>query len=131
GWKVLVLERRGVVGGAAVTEELWPGYKVSTASYVVSLLLPDIERDMRLADYGYKVLARNPSSFTPLEDGRYLFMGRDMAMNQREIAKFSTKDAERYPDYEHLLTRVADGLAPVTESTPTDLLPLPVTLPKK
>jgi len=125
GWKVLVLERRNVVGGAAVTEELWPGYKVSTASYVVSLLLPEIERDMRLADYGYKVLARNPSSFTPLEDGRHLFLGRDMAMNQREIAKFSERDARRYPDYEHLLTRVADCLAPVLESTPPDLMPLP------
>lgn len=127
GWKVLVLERRNVVGGAAVTEELWPGYRVSTAAYVVSLLLPDIEKDMRLADYGYRVLARNPSSFTPLEDGRHLFLGRDMALNQREIGKFSARDAGRYPQYEQLLTRVADCLAPVLESTPPDLLPLPET----
>ena len=68
GWKVLVLERRNVVGGACVTEEPWPGYKVSTCAYVVSLLLPEIERDLELAKHGYKVLARNPSSFTPLED---------------------------------------------------------------
>ena len=72
GWKVLVLERRPMVGGCSVTEELWPGFKVSTASYVVSLLMPEIERDLELKKHGYKVLARNPSSFTPFEDGRYL-----------------------------------------------------------
>ncbi len=72
GWKVLVLERRSLIGGACVTEPLWPGYKVSTASYVVSLLLPEIVRDLELARHGYRVLKRTPSSFTPLEDGRYL-----------------------------------------------------------
>ena len=72
GWRVLVVERRHLVGGCCVTEELWPGYRVNPAAYVVSLLLPEIERDMRLGDYGYEVLARNPSSFTPLDDGRYL-----------------------------------------------------------
>ena len=77
GWKVLVLERRHVVGGACVTEDIWPGFKVSTASYVVSLLLPEIERDLQLARFGYKVLPRNPSSFTPFEDGRYLLLGPD------------------------------------------------------
>ena len=70
GWKVLVLERRPMVGGACVTEELWPGFKVSTAAYVVSLLLPEIERDMQLQKYGYEVLRRVPSSFTQFEDGR-------------------------------------------------------------
>ena len=66
GWKVLVLERRSIVGGACVTEEPWPGYRVSTASYVVSLLLPEIERDLELAKHGYRVLPRNPSSFLSL-----------------------------------------------------------------
>ncbi len=125
GWKVLVLERRHLVGGAAVTEELWPGYKVSTASYVVSLLLPELEREMRLKEHGYKVLARSPSSFTPWEDGSSLLMGPDKELTKREIAKFSKWDATRYPDYESLLERIAACLEPVLESTPPDLLPMP------
>jgi len=127
GWKVLVLERRSLVGGACVTERLWPGFKVSTASYVVSLLLPGIERDLRLHDYGYKVLPRNPSSFTPFEDGRYLLLGPDKELNRREISKFSTRDAEAYPKYEALLEKVAECIEPTLMSTPPDLLPLPST----
>ncbi|HUG91741.1 MAG TPA: NAD(P)/FAD-dependent oxidoreductase [Planctomycetaceae bacterium] len=125
GWKVLVLERRGVVGGCAVTEETWPGYKVSTAAYVISLLLPEIERDLELAKHGYRVLPRNPSSFTPLPDGRFLLLGPDREANLREIGKFSQRDAEAYPRYEAFLSRVAECLEPVLESTPPDLLPLP------
>ena len=125
GWKVLVLERRHVVGGACVTEELWPGYKVSTAAYVVSLLLPEIERDLDLVRYGYKVLPRTPSSFTPFDDGRSLLLGPDEENNRREISKFSHKDAEAFPRYESLLTRVAECIEPVLSKTPPDLLPLP------
>jgi phytoene dehydrogenase-like protein len=125
GKKVLVLERRSVVGGCAVTEELWPGYRVSTASYVVSLLLPEIEERMELKRHGYKVLARNPSSFTPLEDGRYLLLGPDEELNRSEIAKFSERDAEAYPRYNQLLERIAECLEPVLDKTPPDLLPLP------
>jgi phytoene dehydrogenase-like protein len=125
GWKVLVLERRHLVGGAAVTEELWPGYKVSTASYVVSLLLPEIEHDMRLGEFGYRVLPRNPSSFTPLEDGRYLLLGPDREANRREIAKFSAHDAEAFPRYEALLERIAECMEPTLSAVPPDLLPLP------
>ncbi len=125
GWKVLVLERRGVVGGACVTEELWSGYKVSTAAYVVSLLLPEIERDLELKHHGYKVLRRTPSSLTPLEDGRYLMLGPDAEFNRKEIAKFSDKDAEAYPRYEGLLERVAECIEPILSRTPPDLLPLP------
>ncbi|MAG94846.1 MAG: amine oxidase [Planctomycetaceae bacterium] len=125
GWKVLVLERRSMVGGACVTEELWPGYKVSTTSYVVSLLLPEIERDMRLAEYGYRVLARNPSSFTPTADGRYLLLGPDKELTRTEIAKFSERDAEAFPRYESLLERIAECIEPVLTKTPPDVLPLP------
>ena len=125
GRKVLVLERRSLVGGACVTEALWPGYKVSTASYVVSLLLPEIERDLELARFGYRVLPRSPSSFTPLEDGRYLFLGSDPQFNAREIAKFSSRDAASYPKYESLLDQVARCLEPVLSATPPDLLPMP------
>ena len=125
GWDVLVLERRAVVGGASVTEELWPGYKVSTAAYVVSLLLPEVERDLELKKFGYKVLPRNPSSFTPFEDGRYLLLGPDEDDNRREIAKFSTRDADGFPRYEALLTRVADCIEPLFGACPPDLLPMP------
>ncbi|MEX1097071.1 MAG: NAD(P)/FAD-dependent oxidoreductase [Planctomycetales bacterium] len=125
GWKVLVLERRPLVGGACVTEELWPGYKVSTASYVVSLLRSEIVRDLELARHGYKVLPRNPSSFTPLDDGRWLLLGPDPELNRREIARFSAKDAEAFPRYEAFLERVAACIDPLLDLTPPDLLPLP------
>ena len=125
GRKVLVLERRDIVGGAAVSEEIAPGYRASTASYLISLLLPQIERELELARYGYKVLPRNPSSFTPLPDGRSLLMGPDAALNRREIAKFSARDAEAYPRYEAWLTRVAEALEPALEDIAPELLPLP------
>ena len=76
GHKVCVLERRHVLGGCATTEALWPGYKVSTAAYVISLFLPQIIRELKLKEYGLTILPRNPSSFTPLPDGRSLLMGR-------------------------------------------------------
>src|SRR5262249_28513663 len=100
GWKVLVLERRHLAGGACGTEETFPGFKVSTAAYVNSLFRKEIVHDLRLHDYGFAVLERNPSSFTPFPDGRFLLLGPDAPFNQREIAKFSTRDAERYPGYE-------------------------------
>lgn len=125
GRTVLLLERRSIVGGCAVTEELWPGYRVSTASYVVSLLLPEIEQRMDLRRRGYKVLPRTPSSFTPLEDGRYLLLGPDHELTCREISKFSQRDAEAYPKYNRLLERIAECLEPVLNQTPPDLLPLP------
>lgn len=125
GWKVLVLERRELVGGACVTEELWPGYKVSTASYLVSLLLPEIEQEMQLARYGYRVLPRNPSSFTPHTNGTSLLLGADVKQNQEQIAQFSQRDAEQYPRYEAMLQKIAECLEPALMQTPPDLLPLP------
>ena len=120
GYKVLVLERRELVGGCCITEELWPGFKVSTAAYVNSLLRPEIIRDLELKKYGFEMLPRSPSSFTPFPDGRYLMMGPDKEMTHKEIAKFSTKDAEAYPKYEDMLTRVADFLEPMLTQTPPD-----------
>ncbi len=125
GKRVIVLERRHVLGGAATTEELWPGFKVSTAAYVISLFLPEIIRDLRLAEYGLKVLPRSPSSFTPLPDNRYLLMGPEPGLNEREIAKFSARDAERFPRYEALLERVAQVLEPILSQPAPDVLPLP------
>src|SRR5690349_24905616 len=88
GKKVLVLERCGAVGGAAVTGELAPGYRISTASYLMSLLLPEVERELELGKHGYQVLPRNPASFTPFEDGRSLLMAPDLELNKRETARF-------------------------------------------
>ena len=122
GLSVLVLERRHLVGGACVTEETFPGYKVSTAAYVNSLFRREIVRDLDLGRHGFEVLARSPSSFTPYPDGRHLFLGPDPALNHREIAKFSPPDAERYPEYEALLERVAAFVEPTLAMTPPDVI---------
>ena len=118
GVKVLVLERREVLGGACVTEELWPGYKVSTAAYVNSLLRPEIIRDLDLKRHGFKMLPRNPSSFTPFPDGRSLMLGPNKSLTQREVSKFSTKDAAALPKYEQMLERVAAFIEPTLIQTP-------------
>src|SRR5437763_17079514 len=89
GYRVLVLERRDIIGGCCITEELWPGFKVSTAAYVNSLLRPEIIRDLDLKSHGFEMLPRSPSSFTPFPDGRYLMMGPDKEMRHRESANFS------------------------------------------
>src|SRR4029450_6102187 len=99
GLRVLVLERRPVVGGACVTEEVFPGVKGSTAAYVSSLFRKEIVRDLRRREYGFEVLVRSPSSFTPLPDGRSLTLGPDAEWTRREIARFSARDAARYPEY--------------------------------
>jgi phytoene dehydrogenase-like protein len=118
GLRTLVLERRDVLGGACVTEELWPGYNVSTAAYVNSLLRPEIIRDLELARHGFEMLPRNPSSFTPFPDGRSLLLGPDKELTRREISKFSAKDADALPRYEAMLERVADFLEPTLVMTP-------------
>ncbi|MEZ6136618.1 MAG: NAD(P)/FAD-dependent oxidoreductase [Pirellulaceae bacterium] len=125
GKKVCVLERRDVIGGCSVTESVWPGYKISTASYVVSLLLPEIIDELQLKQNGLKILPRNPSSFTPTSDGRHLLLGPDRKFNQEQIAKFSARDAESFPRYEALLEAIADQLEPILSMTAPDLLPLP------
>src|SRR5580704_1827152 len=120
GYRVLVLERREVIGGACVSEEVWPGYKVSTASYVNSLLRPEIIRELELAKYGFEMLPRNPSAFSPFPDGRYLMLGPDKDMTRREISKFSARDADALPKYEAMLERVADFIEPTLMMTPSD-----------
>lgn len=125
GKTVCVLERRHVLGGCATTEELWPGYKISTAAYVISLMLPEIIRDLRLKHYGLNILPRNPSSFTPMLDGRWLQLGPDEAANQEQISKFSEKDAAAFPQYEAMLERVAQVLEPTLSRAAPDPLPLP------
>ncbi len=121
-WKVLVLERRHVLGGACVTEtDVFPGYKVSTAAYVNSLFRPEIVRDLKLRSFGFEVLERNPASFSPFADGRYLLLGGDLGSNEREIAKFSIRDAAAYSGYERMLERVASVLEPTLVQTPPNV----------
>ena len=122
-WKVLVLERRYLVGGACVTEEnIFPGFKVSTAAYVNSLFRPEIISDLRLKEYGFELVERDPASFSPFADGRYLMLGSDAAMNRSEIGKFSANDAERYPQYERMLERVASVVEPTLVQAPPNIL---------
>jgi phytoene dehydrogenase-like protein len=120
GRTVLVLERRGLVGGCVVTEEPWPGFKVSTASYVNSLFRPEIVRDLDLKRHGFSMIPRSPSSFTPLPDGRSLLMGPDKAMTAREVGKFSARDAESLPRFEAMLERIAALIEPTLVETPPD-----------
>jgi phytoene dehydrogenase-like protein len=121
-WKVLVLERRYLVGGACVTEEVFPGFKVSTAAYVNSLFRPEIIRDLRMKDYGFEPIERNPASFSPFLDGRSLTLGTGSHADVDEIAKFSKKDAEAYPLYEKMLERVASVVEPTLTQVPPNLI---------
>ncbi len=118
GLRVLVLERRQVLGGACVTEEVWPGFKVSTAAYVNSLLRPEIIRELELKKHGFAMLPRSPSSFTPFPDGRSLMLGPDKELTHREVSKFSRKDADALPKYEAMLERVAAFIEPTLVQTP-------------
>ena len=110
GLRVRMLEKRGLVGGAAVTEEFFPGFRNSTASYTVSLLNPKVIRDLRLAERGLVIVERPFSNFVPLEDGRFLQFGGDGGATQREVAKFSTRDAQALGAYYARLDRLADHL---------------------
>src|SRR3981189_3398020 len=94
GRRVLVLERREMLGGCAVTEEVWPGFRVSVASYLVSLLRDEIVQDLELKKFGYCVYPKDPPFFTAFPDARHLFMWQDSARTAAEFARFSGKDAE-------------------------------------
>ncbi|WP_309630432.1 NAD(P)/FAD-dependent oxidoreductase [Brevundimonas sp.] len=118
GLKVTVLERRGVVGGAAVTEEFHPGFRNSTASYTVSLLNPKVIADLDLARHGLRVVERRMSNFLPL-DGDYFTAGE--GRTQGQVARVSARDAERLPDYEARLETVAAVLRALVLETPPNL----------
>src|SRR6266576_6368529 len=123
GVQVLVLEARELVGGCAVTEEIWPGYRVSTASYLASLMQEKVIRDLELERFGYRVDAKDPAFFSPFPDGRYLFMWQDRAKTVAEIAKFSKHDAEVFPAYEEHLERLSVFVESMLLSTPPDFPP--------
>ena len=121
GLKVRIVERRDIVGGAAVTEEFHPGFRNSVASYTVGLLQPKVVRDMKLADRGYRVVERPIANFLPLDDGRFLKIGGGLVRTQREFAKFSDRDAEALPAYSRALEAVADVLRDLALRTPPNV----------
>lgn len=121
GLSVRVLERRPVVGGTAITEEFHPGFRNSVASYTVSLLQPTIIRDLHLAQHGLEVLERPYANFLPLSDGRSFRLGPDAGTTQRELARFSARDAERLPDYYRVIDTVADVLREMVLKAPPNL----------
>lgn len=125
GRRVLVLESRELVGGCAVTEEIWPGYRVSTASYLASLMQEKVVRDLQLEKFGYRVDAKDPAFFSPFPDGRYMFMWQDRAKTLAEIAKFSKRDAEAYPKYEAYLEKLAIVVESLLLTTPPQFPPGP------
>src|SRR5579863_3286066 len=123
GRRVLVLERRELVGGCSVTEEIWPGYKVSTAAYLSSLMQERIIDDLELESFGYHVDAKDPAFFSAFPDNRYLFMWQDEHKTLSEIAKFSEYDAAIYPAYENQLERLSKVVESLLLTTPPEFPP--------
>ena len=123
GRKVLVLERRHVLGGAAVTEEIFPGFKFSVCSYVVSLLRPEIIRDLDLPRHGLEILPLD-GTFTPMPNGDHLWRVNDHAKTRREIARHSKLDAEAYDEYGRAMVEMARFVKPILNMTPPDPMSL-------
>ncbi|KAM6089986.1 pyridine nucleotide-disulfide oxidoreductase domain-containing protein 2 isoform 2-T2 [Theristicus caerulescens] len=124
GVRTAVLEKRHVLGGAAVTEEIVPGFKFSRASYLLSLLRPQIYSELELQRHGLRVLPRDPYSFTPLLEDRSpprsLLLGHNMAQTQQQIAQFSQKDAQAYPEYEAFMGGLVSALDLLLDAPPVD-----------
>ncbi|CAJ0928714.1 unnamed protein product, partial [Mesorhabditis belari] len=122
GKKVCVLERRHILGGAAVTEEIIPGFKFSRASYVLSLLRPTVIEELKLKEHGLRYHLREPHSFTPIRNTKEsLLLGSNMKENQVELARFSKKDAENYPRYEHMIARIAQAVEGLMDDEPVPM----------
>jgi phytoene dehydrogenase-like protein len=120
GLKVTVLERREVVGGAAVTEEFHPGFRNSVAAYTVSLLNPKVIKDLDLHAHGLRIVERRAANFLPTEDGRYLLSGGERT--HAEVARFSQKDAARLAEYGQRLESIADVMRDLVLTTPPNAL---------
>src|SRR5512143_395957 len=119
GKKVVVLERREVVGGASITEEIFPGYRFTEFSYVVSLLRPEIIRDLELPKHGLKILPL-PSTVTPMDNGDYLAGWDDHDLTRAEICRHSPRDAEAYDEYSRVMARAAKAIKPIIGLVPPD-----------
>src|SRR6266702_1606622 len=114
GKKVVVLERRHVLGGAAVTEEIFPGFLFSECSYVVSLLRPEIIRELNLPRHGLEILALD-GTFTPMTHGSYLWRVDDHEQSRREIARHSKLDSEAYDTYSTVMGEMARFVGPLLD----------------
>src|SRR5687768_13482695 len=119
GRKVVVLERRHLVGGAAVTEEVFPGFKFSVFSYVVSLMRPEIIRELDLPRHGLEILPLD-GTFTPMPSGDYLWRMNDHGRSRREIARHSRLDAEAYEEYGKAMVEMGRFVKPILGMTPPD-----------
>ena len=120
GLRTLILERRALVGGAAITEELMPGFQFTTFSYALSLLRPDIIHELDLVQHGFMPLMM-PSSFHPTEDGDYILLGNDHDLNIQEIRRHSPHDADAYDRYHHDLDRVCQAVRPLFDNPPPNI----------
>ena len=121
GLDVLVLERRGAVGGAAVTDERWPGYRVSSAAYVVSLMPPRIVKELELERFGYRVSILDPDYWVPFPDGSSLALWGDPRKTAEEIARLNRRDAERYLEFDRYFGRVGGMLKDLQFEIPPNL----------
>jgi phytoene dehydrogenase-like protein len=120
GLKTLILERRHLVGGAAITEELVPGFHFTTFSYALSLLRPDIIHELDLVKHGFMPILM-PSSFAPMQNGDYLLLGPDQDANVQEIRRHSRHDADAYERYEHDMERVCQAVKPLFDKAPPNI----------
>jgi phytoene dehydrogenase-like protein len=120
GLRTLILERRPFVGGAAITEELRPGFWFTTFSYALSLLRPQIIHDLELTKHGFMPLLMS-STFAPMENGDYLWLGQDHGANLKEIARHSKRDADGYEQYSHDMNRVCQAIKPLFDMVPPDI----------
>lgn len=121
GADVLVLERKSSVGGASVTEEVWPGYQISSAAYVASLMPPEVIRELELEKFGYQVTILDPDYWVPYEDGTSMTLWGDTAKTAEEIAKFSKKDADAYLEFDRYFNRVGQLLKDLMFVVPPNL----------
>src|ERR671917_1411364 len=120
GMNTVVLERRHLVGGAAVTEEVWPGFGVSTASYVVSLMSARVVRELDLSRYGYHVYPLDPAYFAPFPDGSGFLLWDDPGLAAEEIGKINVRDGQTYLEYNRELGELADLVRPLLYRRPPD-----------
>ena len=120
GLRVLILERRHLPGGAAITEELRPGFWFTTFSYALSLLRPQIIHDLELTKHGFMPLLMS-STFAPMENGDYLWLGQDHGRNLKEIARHSKRDADAYEQYSHDMGMVCHAIKPIFDMVPPDI----------
>jgi phytoene dehydrogenase-like protein len=120
GLRTLILERRHLVGGAAITEELHPGFWFTTFSYALSLLRPDIIHELELTRHGFMPLLM-PTTFAPMENGDYLLLGQDRNENIKEIARHSRHDADAYDAFEHDVNKVLQAIKPLLDQVPPDI----------